>query len=30
VARLEAAVSDEQLLALIRNQGLADSAASET
>jgi hypothetical protein len=30
VARLEAAVSDEQLLALIRNQGLADPAASET
>jgi hypothetical protein len=30
VARLEAAVSDEQLLALIRNQGLADSTASET
>ena len=30
VARLEAEMSDEQLLALIRNQGLADSAASES
>ncbi len=30
VARLEAEVSDERLLALIRNQGLADAAASES
>jgi hypothetical protein len=30
VARLEADVSDEQLRALIRNQGLADASVSET
>jgi len=30
VARLEDAISEDQLLALIRNQGLADGSASES